>query len=353
MALPHTPKIPLARLRRATRAALLASTLLAATLAATPPARAFEQAPDGTVTLRVGEIGDPLALIAGIDRGLFAAQGIVIKLVPLSGGPALIAATIGGSTDLNYGDVFSWAAAVNNGFDVWLVQPSNRGDASPDEAGGWATLLVNPASGIQRPADLKGRRIAIAPTQLTQLLVRLWADRQGVDSASLTFVPVTPYLAMGAALAGGHVDAILDADPFTQRDLKQYGFTVLGVPSRAKAPGASTAGYYATGPWLKQHDDVARRFVAAYRQAAAWANTATPQEKAAVLARFSPIDLNRLAQEVPGIVESFHYYEFDSGPIDVAATQAWIDTAARYNLLEKSIDLAAHLYPTATAPAAK
>jgi ABC-type nitrate/sulfonate/bicarbonate transport system substrate-binding protein len=321
---------------------------LAALLAAPAPASALEETKDGVATLRVGEVGEPLALLAGIDKGFFAAHKIAIKLVPLSGGPALISATIGGSTDLNYGDVFSWAAAVNNGFDVWMIQPSNRGDASPDESGGWATLLVNPASGIRTPADLKGKRIAIAPTQLTQLLVRLWLDGHGVDSSTVKFVPVTPYVSMGAALQGRHVDAMLDADPFTQRDEKQYGFQVLGVPSRAKATGASTAGYYATGTWLHQHGDVARRFVAAYRQAAAWANKASPTDKAAVLAKYSPIDLNKLQQEIPGIVENFHYYYFDQGPIDLVATQAWINLAAQYHLLDQKIELAKHLYPTAT-----
>jgi ABC-type nitrate/sulfonate/bicarbonate transport system substrate-binding protein len=207
---------------------------------------------------------------------------------------------------------------------------------------------VNPASGIKTPSDLKGKKIAIAPTQLTQLLVRLWLDGHGVDSSTVTFVPVTPYLAMGAALQGRHVDAILDEDPFTQRDQKQYGFQVLGAPSRAKAPAASTAGYFATGAWLRQHGDVARRFVAAYRAAASWANKASPAEKAAVLAKYSPIDLTKLQQDIPGIVENFHYYYFDQGPIDLTATQAWINLAAKYHLLDQPIDLAKHLYPTAT-----
>ncbi len=94
-------------------------------------------------------MGEPLALVAGIDRGFFAREGLTLQLLPLSGGPALISATIGGSTDLNYGDVFAWSAALSNGFNVQMFQPSNGASLT--------TLLVNPASGIKTAADLKGQ----------------------------------------------------------------------------------------------------------------------------------------------------------------------------------------------------
>lgn len=142
------------------------------------------------------------------------------------------------------------------------------------------------SSGIKTAADLKGKKIGIAPTQLTQLMTSLWLDRHGGDSSKVTFVPVTPYLAMGAALQGGHVDAILAVDPFTQEVVQHYGFVVLGSPSREVLDGASTAAYYATDGWLQKHEGVARRFVNAYRKAAAWANQATPEQKAAVVAKY-------------------------------------------------------------------
>lgn len=313
------------------------------------PLATADETTNGMVTLRVGEVGEPLALIAGIEKGFFAQRGLQVKAIPLSGGPALISATIGGSTDLNYGDVFSWVAAINNGFKVKLIQPANEGDASPNLAEGTSRLLVSRSSGIKTAVDLKGKKIGIAPTQLTQLTASLWIDRHGGDSSTVTFVPVTPYLAMGAALKGGHVDAILDVDPFTQRDITDNGFVVLGTPSREILDGASTAAYYATQGWLEKHGDIAERFVGAYRRAAAWANHANPEEKAATIAKFGTIDLKALEAEIPGLVQNFHYSKFDSGPINVAATQAWVDLAAQYHLLAKSVPIKDELYPTATA----
>ncbi len=313
-----------------------------------PTISGADEAKNKTVTLRIGEVGKPLALIAGIEKGFFAEDQIDVKLVPLSGGPALISATIGGSTDLNYGDIFSWAAALGSGFRVKLIQPSNGGDVSPNASEGWATLLVSPSSGIRNASDLNGKKIGIAPTQLTQLLVSLWIDRHGGDSKTVKFVPVTPYLAMGAALKGGHVDAILNVDPFTQKEMKQNGFVALGAPSRESPPDASTAGYYATEGWLEKNGDVAKRFVSAYRKAAAWANQASPEEKAVIVAKYGAVDLNALQAEVPGIVENFHYFKFDSGPINVAATQSWVDLAVQYKLLDKDISIKDELYPTAT-----
>ncbi len=331
------------------RSAMMVGLVVAAALCLPAAPRAAEPAGE-PVTLRIGEIGDPLALIAAIDKGYFAAQGVKITLVPLSGGPALISATIGGSTEMNYGDIFSWVAAVDHGFKVKLVQASNRGDLSPDPSGGWNSLLVRADGPIKSAQDLVGKRVGIAPTQLTQLQVMLWLAHREVDPFAVTFVPVTPYLSMGAALQGGHIDAILDADPFTQRDKKQYGFVSLGVPSREKIPNATTAAFYGREDWLAAHPDVVRRFVIAERQGAEWADSASQEDKADVVARFSPLDLRKLAAEVPGIVQDFHYYEFDRGAIDVAATQAWVDLAVKYKLLDRSVDISAHLYPTATDP---
>jgi ABC-type nitrate/sulfonate/bicarbonate transport system substrate-binding protein len=303
---------------------------------------------DSPVTLKVGEVGEPLGLIAGIDRGYFAQEGIAIQLVPLSGGPALISATIGGSTDLNYGDVFAWAAAVSNGFNVEMFQPSN-GAEPPTTDSGATTLLVNPASGIKSIADLKGKQIGVAPTQLLALEVKLLLQRHGVDPNSVTLVPVTPYIAMGAALRAGHVDAIADVDPFTQQVEKRFGFVPIGVPSHEVPIGTTTAGFFATSGWLAAHGDVARHFAAAYRRAAKWANDATPDQKAETLAKFSPVNLSALESEVPGIVRTFHYQLYDDGPLNVDVTQAWIDLAAKYGVLDKSIVLKDHLYPTAVA----
>lgn len=301
------------------------------------------------IKLKVGEIGEPIALIAAIDRGYFAHQKIEVSLVPLSGGPALISATIGGSTDLNYGDVFSWVAALANGFKIEMIQPSNGGDAPSPVPGGGFTLLVDPASGVKSAADLVGKQIGTAPTQLMQLETKLWLKRNGVDPASVKLVPVTPYLAMGGALAGRHVDAILDSEPYTEQVRHQYGFAILGAPSQEVPDKATVAGYYATSAWLKQHPDVARRFVVAYRQAAKWANQATPEEKAALWAKYSPVDLTALQQQIPGLVLGFHYPLFRDGPVDVEATQKWVDSAVDFGVLDKAVQIRDHLYPTAIA----
>ena len=115
-----------------------------------------DEAPDGVVALRVGEVGEPLGLIAGIDKGFFAQNRLAVKTVPLSGGPALISATIGGSTDLNYGDVFSWAAAVNNG--------------SPRASSGSAKrpFVCQTRTGAPPAANSTARRMASTPSRLVR-----------------------------------------------------------------------------------------------------------------------------------------------------------------------------------------
>jgi NitT/TauT family transport system substrate-binding protein len=306
----------------------------------------------GEVThLRVGDSIDPLPLIAAIDRGYFAQQHIAVDLVRLPSAPAHIAALIGGSEDVFYGDTLAWASAVGNGLKIQLFQSVNEGDAAA--SGGQSTILVDPASGIKTAADLRGKQIGVLPTPLITLVTKLWLKQNGVDPNSATYVPITPQLAMGTALKNKHVDAVVDGDPFTEAAIKDYGFIALGYPSRVTPPGTTQAGFFSTTGYLDAHPDVARRFAIAIRQGARWANSATPAEKAAVLAKFTPIDLAALESKVPGIVNEFHYYKWHEGAIDVEATQRWVDLAVKNGVIEKSISVRDNVFPTAFATALK
>lgn len=331
-------------LKRAARIGLAAGVFfLAGGMIALPTVRAAEP----PTAVRVGDSIDPLPLIGAIDKGYFAKQGIEVKLVRLGNAPAHIAALVGGSEDVFYGDALAWASAVGNGLKVELFQSVNEGDAAP--TGGQTTLLVNPARGIKTAADLTGKRIGVTPTPLITLLTKLWLRRNGVDPTSVTFVPINPQLAMGPALKNGHVEAISDGDPFTQQAQKEYGFGALGYPSRVTPPGTTQAAFYATTGWLNAHPALARRFAIAVREGSRWANNATPEEKAEVLAKFTPIDLHALERSVPGIVNQFHWYRWHTGSVDVAATQRWVDIAAQNRVIDKSIAVKDHLYPTAIA----
>jgi NitT/TauT family transport system substrate-binding protein len=337
---------------RAAATALIGTLALCLVPSRGPAQEAAKPAAGETVThLRVGDSIDPLPLIVAIDRGYFAQQNIAVDLVRLGSAPAHIAALIGGSEDVFYGDTLAWASAVGNGLKLELFQSVNEGDAAP--SGGQSTILVDPASGIKNAADLKGKQIGVTPTPLITLLTKLWLERNGVDPNAETYVPITPQLAMGTALKNKHVDAIVDGDPFTEQAEKDYGFVALGYPSREAPPGTTQAGFFSTTAYLQAHPDVAKRFAIAIREGARWANGATPEEKAAVLAKFTPIDLTALESKVPGIVNQFHYYKWHDGAVNVEATQRWVDLAVKQGVIERSIVVKDNLFPTALATTLK
>ncbi len=132
--------------------ALLATLALPLVLAAAPTSS------PPPVTLKVGEVGPPLALLAAIDRGYFAKQNITVDLIPLVNGPALISATIGGSLDLNFGDTFAWAAAVGQGFKVQLFQSSNTANEPARRC--WSIRL---AGSEARPISKANKSASPAP----------------------------------------------------------------------------------------------------------------------------------------------------------------------------------------------
>ncbi len=147
-------------------------------------------------------------------------------------------------------------------------------------------------TGIDSPVksvkDLAGKVVAVtALKDLTEVGVRVWLDRNGVDSRSVKFVE-TPMGLMTAALGRGTFDAALVGEPYLSDGVGKT-MRVIGDAYATIAPQFLIANWFTTTDFLKANLPLVKRFVAAIYDTARWAN-AHEAEAGANLNKYAKMD---------------------------------------------------------------
>src|SRR5262249_12004822 len=122
-------------------------------------------------------------------------------------------------------------------------------------------VMVRADSGINRPKDLTGKRIA-GPGVGSVMHVALvdWVKRDGGDPSGIVGVEV-PFPNMMDQLKAGRVDAVEQLQPFVGV-MKGQGFKSIGDPLLAVADPILFPYWIADADWARAHRDVIKKFVA-------------------------------------------------------------------------------------------
>lgn len=204
--------------RRAVRLALVVTAIWAIML---PAALAGAQP---RVKVRYGQSGDTLVffpMYVARDRGYFAEEGIDLETVILGGGPALLAAQVGGSIDIQDTTLFHLVKAHEQGLQLLafasVFQELGLDLVLSSEA--YRRLGLNAASSLEEKVRaLKGLRIGISSAGAsTDLMARNLLTDYGLNPD--TYVSLQPMGSGGpllAALERGVIDAFIYPPPFPE-----------------------------------------------------------------------------------------------------------------------------------------
>ena len=251
------------------------------------------------------------------DLGIFQKYGLNVELIPGKNGAAMVASVAGGAADIGYSDVGALSTAHSKGVKFVAVAPAALWtDAAPVNQ-----LIVEKTSPIRTAKDLSGKVVAVPGLNTgTEFASRAWIDRNGGDSNSVKFIEL-PYAAMPAALDAGRIDAGLVAEPFLA-EAKKNG-RVLAYPDDAIAKEDLRTVWFASPEWAATHGDVVKRFAAAMRDTAIWANQKANQAKsAAILVKYTNVDPAVIAS----IIRAAYGVE-----LTAALIQPQIDVTAHYS----------------------
>jgi ABC-type nitrate/sulfonate/bicarbonate transport system substrate-binding protein len=299
-------------------------------------------------TVRVGVIaGSPPGVYSAIENGFFAKQHIKADLVTLGGGPALVAATEGGSIDIAWADVFAWTSAIQQGFKLTIVNPANGVQADKQVN----VIMAKSGGGIASAKDLAGKRLGVPAQALTTVQIKKWLADQGLDPNGPTYTTVQDRTTIGGLVAQGTLDAAATSGALVTAWQAQYGLTVAGTYDTGIPKGAATSGYGALTSYAQAHQDLVKRFVTAVRQGVAAFQEATPAAQSRLLLKYGGADVEKLEAKYPGALAKAAAANTGElrGPFDVAAENRWIEVGARYGALKSPLDITPYLWPTAVA----
>jgi NitT/TauT family transport system substrate-binding protein len=134
-------------------------------------------------------------------------------------------------------------------------------------------ILALPSSGIQTPADLENKTIAVNLTNNIQtLMINSVLKADNVNTSHMHFT-VIPFPKMAAALASHKVDAISIVEPFLTTAEEVDG--ALPILNQCDGPDSDLplSGYLSTAVWAQQNPVAAQRFQEAMAQAQELADT--------------------------------------------------------------------------------
>lgn len=189
--------------------------------------------------------------------------GYTLEWYTYNAGPTAMEALFGRTADLTYVGPSPAlnAYAVSAGREVRLLAGAVNGGAA---------LMVAPESGINTPADFKGRSIATPQLGNTQdVSCRAWLTRNGLkctlEGAGDCRVAPTPNSMQLQLMKQGDIDACWTVEPWVSRLESMAGARVL-----VQEPDVVTTVLAGRVGWLKLHPQEAATIIRAHRELTQW-----------------------------------------------------------------------------------
>jgi len=201
-------------------------------------------------------------LYVAIDRGFMNEQNIEVDMEKVASGSDAMAFLAQGTLDAGgIGIGASTFNAFNKGFDLRIV-----GSAAIQPAKGGATIIIvhkdlkDPGK-VKSIADLKGRKVAIAggPATTGAYFVAKALKEAGLTVKDIEIVNLANP-DMPLAMEKAAVDAALVGPPYSDQIIAGGKGVLL---AQDMAPNAMTTVFMYSGKLIKEHPDIAKRFMVA------------------------------------------------------------------------------------------
>ena len=226
-------------------------------------------------TVRIAGWSKPISEITNIlaepDKGFFKAHNIEMKYVPGAGGGSAIRNMLSGAADVAFTDPASFFQALDKGemlVAIYNIYPQN------------VFNVVSPADrGIKKPEDLKGKTIGVySLSSGTRQNLQVLLHQVGLTETDVA-IKVTGLLNF-APVIQGQVDATAATDTgLYVGKLKGLGdVNVINVADSLNVPSDM---FVVTKEYYMANKPLLKRFLAAYRDSAAWM-IAEPEEAAKI-----------------------------------------------------------------------
>ncbi|PRI11205.1 ABC transporter substrate-binding protein [Leucobacter massiliensis] len=271
-------------------------------------------------------ISDQIALQVGIDEGIFEKHGLEVEVVPSQGGAQAIPALMSGDIQFAIGQPFGPFRAGLQDLGVTVI--SNFSSSLPTGKDVNAVVALAD-SGIERPADLAGKKVAVNSLGAAgDLTIKAAVDADGGDSSTIEFVEVA-FPDAEAQLEAGNIDAAWVPDPFMSK-IGAEG-TIVMHPYQEVLPGLTVLTNITTDELIEKDPELVKDYAAAVAEALEFTQNNDDAARAAIVKHLE------IPEEVAaGITLPTFDPELDIEQIDELA-----DLAVKYGSLDTKPDIEA------------
>ncbi len=151
------------------------------------------------------------------EKGFYEAQGLKVKLSRGFGSAGVLKELVAGTNDLGFGDAGATMLGRSKGHKAKLVGVFY--EQAP------FLIYTKKNSGITKPKDLEGKRIAMAAADINKTLFKPFAKATGIDESKVTFVIVAPSAKLSTFLSGkaDGCGFFVTLDPLMNKVTKKFG----------------------------------------------------------------------------------------------------------------------------------
>ena len=260
--------------------------------------------------------------------------GYTVEWYTYNAGPTAMEALFGRTADLTYVGPSPAlnAYAVSAGREVRLLAGAVNGGAA---------LLVAPESGINSPADFRGRSIATPQLGNTQdVSCRAWLTRNGLkctlEGAGDCRVAPTPNSMQLQLMKQGDIDACWTVEPWVSRLESMAGARIL-----VQEPDVVTTVLAGRVGWLKLHPQQAATIIRAHRELTQWIIEHPEEARARVVDELT--QLTQAPME-PELVRSAWKRLKLTDAIDLPGLEQFVKDAQATGLLDRVPPLEGMIY---------
>ncbi len=234
--------------------------------------------PAGKPTLRIGvrTANDHVPFYIADKHQLYAAEGLeaTVQLIPSN--TEIIEALQRGDLQMGAAPVTTAIAAIAQGTQMKIVAMTGRGSDG---------LLVRAGSGIEKLADLRGKRIATIRGSILDVPLRAALADAGLDpEKDVTLVYFSKLGDMIGALKTGQVDASSNTEPF-MTEAVEAGWGRILLYYTAYWPDHPCCVVFCRNDFAQTYPDAVIQALRVHIRAVDWAN-AHPRETAEIIVEY-------------------------------------------------------------------
>jgi NitT/TauT family transport system substrate-binding protein len=221
---------------------------------------------------------DSAGLYIAQDKGLFAAQGLHVTIVPVPKGPPpstqdLIKGQVGGQWDITAGDYVTY---IQNHLGAGVPRQDLRIVAeSSILQPNVLTVMVKGNSPISQVSQLKGKNVSVnAANDIGTLLIDSLLVSHGLKPQQVHYATVPfPVVATALTAKNSTLTAAFAPEPFVSFGEAQAGLQELADLDQGSTQDFPIQGYAVTAEWAKKYPNTLKAFTTALAQGQQIADT--------------------------------------------------------------------------------